>query len=842
MATIAKQEVRIPNQKFRSHHLLHPLAPSIFPMISDLRFALRSLVKTPGFTIIALLTLALGIGVNTSMFSIIDALLLRPAPYAQSDRLVQLMGRTRNGPLFFGRFSAQELGEIESHANGFAALTAYDRLRYTMTSPGQPAERLLAIGFTASFNETLRIKPLLGRVFTTDEFQAGKGNVVMLTESYWRTRFGGDLNVVGRTLHLNGEIVTIIGVVPAIAEYRLYWGNTALWRPLQFTPNQLNFRGYRQFWLIGRLKPDASPASIAAQLAPLALRQEKQFPQDYPSLRYEVAPLPEVAVDDVQRNMSLMLLGLSSFVLLIACANIANLQLARATTSLRQFSLRAALGASRGRLLAQQLTESVMLSFAGGGLGFLLALWLNSLAEHTILIDGAEAFSVTINNRILLATVIMSFLTGIASGLVPALLAARVNLVDALKSHSRGATAGRGQVRIRQALIVAEVALALVLLGGAAIINRGFDQMVQRDAGWETSRVLTAVLPIPERLYPLAEDRIGFFRKLEEHLTAIPGVEHAALATVLPLIGYTIDREIFLHAPNGSGGAINPVAGHAMVSSDYFAAMGIRLLEGRTFAPDVQPDGPEQIVVNESLARQLWPNQSVVGQRLGAINGGQPVWGEVIGVVRDVEPAASLEPSRTRFAVYRPLVQEPWSYVSIVLRAAPTFPKPELLAQPLRRAIADIDPNLGADFVASVPQVIAVAQSNIILVGRMLAGFALLGLVLAGVGLYGVISHSVAQRTSEFGIRLALGAQPGDILRHVLRNGARLTILGIALGLIGASGLAQVLASFMPRLAHVDVVGLLAVALLLFTVTLLACWLPARRATKVDPMVALRAE
>lgn len=806
-----------------------------------MRFALRSLSKSPGFTVVALLTLALSIGVNTSMFSIVDALLFRGAPYPEAHQLVQLDHHIRTGQLFYGRFSAQELRELEPHTDAFSAFTAFDRVVLTLAEPGQAPERHLAIRFTRGVVETLRIQPLLGRLFTADEFQPGKNNVVVLTESAWRSRFGANSDIVGRTLRLDGEIVTIIGVLPARFEYPQYWGNAAFWRPLDFTPDQLSFRGYRQFWVLGRLGPDASRATLLAQLAPLAARQESEFPQDYPDLRYGAVAVADTTVDDFRRHMSWMLLGLAGLVLLIACANLANLQLARATASLREFAVRAALGASRRRLIEQQLTESLILALAGGGLGLLVAAWINSLAAAAIPQDGA-AFDVRLHPGVLLVTLVASLVTGLAFGVAPAVIASRVDLVAALKSQSRGTTAGRSQQRLRHALIVGEIALALILLGSAAMINRGFTRMLEHHPGWDTPRVLTAILPLPENRYPTAAARLEFFRKLEDKLSAIPGVEQAALATSVPLLNFSTDRQVFTDAPASEGTGGNPVAWHYMVTPGYFAAMGIRVLDGRVFSPDTRSDGPDYIVVNETIARQFWPNDTAVGKRLGGVHEGQPVWREVIGVVNDVESAASLDHPNTRLAVYRPLVREPWSYVNVVLRAAPSLASPEALGTSLRRVIAEVDPELAPDAVSSVRQFTTSVQHNVVLVGRMLAGFAALGLVLASIGLYGVTSHTVAQRLPEFGIRLALGAVPRDILRAVLLRGLRLTAFGLVLGLLGALPLGRFLTGVMPRLARIDPAGMVLVASLLCAVTLLACWLPARRATKVDPMIALRAE
>lgn len=802
-----------------------------------LRYAFRSLLKSPGYTLIALATLALGIGVNTSMFSVVDALLFRSAPYPDAEHVVQLMATTRNDQNVRS-FSEQEIREIRPTAEAFSSLTATNYTVATLVEPGRPPERLQCVSFSSGMADTFGVQPLLGRPFAADEFEQGHNQVTLLSESLWRVRFGADPNIIGRTLRLDGEAVTVIGVMPAQFEYRMYWGNVMLWRPLNFTPDQLNLRGYRQFSLIGRLKPGSTIDTVAAQLSALAANQEKNFPQDYPGLRYKALPLHVAAMDDVGRSISWMLLGLAGFVLLIACANLANLQLARATSSVRDLAIRAALGASPGRLIRQQLTECVLLSLTGGILGIFVALWLNRLLERSILIDGVPSFKAPMNATVLVATLGLSLITGLLFGVVPALLASRTDVNAALKSQGRGSTVGRHQHRLRHALIVGEIALALVLLGGAAIMNRGFAKMLERQTGWDTSHVLTAILPIPESRYSTAEKRVEFFRRLELKLVDIPGVDHAALATSLPLFNYTSDREVFLEAPGAAGARTNPVASHVMITPDYFAAMGITVLEGRTFSPDLKPDGPQQILINESLARQFWPKESALGKRLGAIDKNQTVWREVIGVVRDVEPAASITNPATRFAVYRPLNQEPWSYVNVVLRSE----NPGTLGQAIRRAIAEIDPDLAADRVGTVRQFVDSTQHNIVVVGQMLVGFAALGLVLAAVGLYGVISNLVAQRTTEFGIRLALGARPVDVLGNVLNRGLRLSLLGLAIGLIGACGFGKFLSATMPRLASVDPVALGGVSLLLFAVALLACWFPARRATKVDPMIALRAE
>ena len=806
-------------------------------MLSDLRFALRSLLKSPGFTIIALITLALGIGVNTSMFSLIDALLFKAAPFPEPDRLVMLERHTRQGKS--NDFSEIELRELRERATGFTSAMAFTRDFSAVAEPGRPAERLNGILADVGLFTALGIKPQIGRPFTAEETQPGKDQVVLLAHGFWQERYGGDPGVIGRVLRIDGDPHTIIGVMPASIEYRFLWGNSSLWRPLAFTPEQIKYRNYRVFSLVGRLKPGLEAAQVAAELGPLATIQEKDFPQDYAGLRYEAPVLHQALMDDESRKISWMLLSLSGFVLLIACANLANLQLARATVSVREFAIRAALGASRSRLIFQQLTECLLLSVTGGGLGLLVALWVNSLLESNIRIgDKPGGMELPIDGSVLAATMAASVLTGVIFGIVPAWLASRTDVVTALKSSSRGSTSGRTHHRMRHLLVITEVMLALVLLAGAGMMQRGFDRLLGRETGWDTAKVLTGVLPMPEKRYDSPEKRLEFYRSIERRLTALPGVESAALATSLPLWHYDNNKPITNEALSSGDPTALPRASHIMVTSGFFATLGIKLVEGRLISADVKAGDPEQVVINDALARQLWPGQSALGQRLGSINTDKTTWAEVIGVVRSAESAASFNNPDTPFHVYRSVVHEPWTWIRFAVRSE----NPAALIDSVRRAVGEVDPDLPADQLMTVNQFVDGQRHNLIIVAQLLTGFALLGLVLASVGLYGVISNIVAQRTGEFGIRLALGAKPADVLKLVLGQGLVLTAIGLVLGLAGAYGLGRFLASFMPRMIATDPVALAGTAVVLLAVAALACWLPARRATRVNPLEALRAE
>ncbi|HVU22545.1 MAG TPA: ABC transporter permease [Opitutus sp.] len=802
-----------------------------------MRHALRSLLKAPGFTIIALITLALGIGVNTSMFSLIDALLFRAAPFPDGNRIHEILGQTHQGRNYV--FSEVETREIRAGTSSFSSLTTLTYNNSALVEPGRPAEQVTSVQASAEFFATFGVQPFLGRAFTAEETRPGSNHVVVLSYAFWQQRFGGSREVLGRTLRIDGEPVTIIGVMPASFDWQLLWGTTAFWRPLNFTPDQLKSRTYRSFQLFGRLEPGASAQQVATELGPVAANQLKDFPHDYNGLSYVSVSLIDAQMDDTGRQILWMLLGLSGFVLLIACANLANLQLARATTAMRDFAIRAALGATRARLIRQQLVECTLLSLAGGALGVLLALWLNHLLSANISIAGQPGgLALPIDAGILLIAFLVALLTGLLFGIVPAWLSSRADVVTALKSQSRGSTTGRGHHRMRQLLIVGEVTLALVLLGGAAVMQRGFAKFLHRDVGWDTAHLLTGALPMPEKRFPQPADRVAFFHKMLARLSALPGVDDVALTTGIPIWGYGTQRQIFTEKQAAAEKKNLPLASHVMVTSDFFKVLGVPLLEGRIWSPDIKPDDPKVIVVNEALARQLWPGESAVGHRLASINGDETIWSEVLGVVRNTESAADIGNRDTPYQVFRPVVHEPWSWIRFALRSQ----APATLVESVRRAVAEVDPDLPADEVQTVDQAMDRSNHNLVIVAQLLTGFALLGLVLAAVGLYGVISNLVAQRTSEFGIRLALGAKPADVLALVLRHGVKLTVIGLVFGLGGAYGLARLLNAIMPRLVSPDALVLAVAAVILFGVALLACFFPARRATRVDPLTALRAE
>lgn len=818
-------------------------------MLSDLRFAVRQLVKTPGFTIVALVTLALGIGVNTSMYTLVDVLMFRSAPFPEPDRLLAIQGTTVQGqPDGFAFAEVEEMRTQAATAAGgqspaFESITAFSGWNNALAEPGQPAERLSSVDATADFFATFRVQPMLGRAYTADEEVPGRNQVAILSHDLWQSRFGGDPGIIGRSIRLNAEQVTVIGVMPASFTYPLFWGKVDLWRPITIPRHIVEDRNNHFFGAVGRLRPGVTSAQATAQLQPLLARWAHDYPQHSTGRGLNLMELHKAVMsgDSVGRFITWLLAGVGGIVLLIACFNIANLQLARAAANTRDLAIRSALGASRGRLIVHQLTESMALALSGGALGVLVAKWANDLIGRAIQLGPTDTvgLSLPMNGPILAATFLVSLLSGLLFGLVPAWLASRGDMVTTLKQQTRGSTSGRATHRLRHSLIVAEVALALALLATAGVMIRGFSALLTKNMGWDSDRVLAANIHLPEQSTYNSEDKRRLaIDKLARRLAQIPHAEHTGICSTAPLFGYSKTMPIEVQGQTSDDPAKQPTAGYTMIASDYFATLGIPLLEGRLFPSELKTDNPPVVIINETMARHFWPNESAIGKRIGDRQGNEVVWREVIGVVRDIQFALGITNPGTMFQVYKPLVNEPWGYLFLLVRG----PAPATFKNDVRRAVADIDADVAVQEMYTIPEAAARYGHNIIVINNTLGGFALLGLLLAAVGLYGVISNLVAQRTGEFGIRLALGAKPRDVLGLVLRRGVGLTLIGLAIGSGAAYALNLALQASMPRMAGSDPITITLVALFLFAVALLACWVPARRATRISPVEALRAE
>ncbi|HEY4249404.1 MAG TPA: ABC transporter permease [Lacunisphaera sp.] len=799
-----------------------------------MKHALRSLARTPGFTAIAILTLALGIGLNTAMFSLINSLLLQPLKFPESQNLYVLQRSTAQQT---GSHAPAAVEEIKRGSAGFAQLAVYRNWAFTLSEPHRPAEVVPSHRVSANYFEILGIKPELGRSFLPDEEQPGHNAVVILSHAFWLSRFNGDPTVIGRTLRLDGTGVEVVGVLPASASAPTIFGPMSMFRPLGLTNEEKTNWTDNSYNLIGRYRPDLTPEQTKVRFASLAARLAADHPKEIAGSGLRIASLQSSAMDETSRHITFMLLALSGFVLLIACANLANLLIARAVSRAREFAIRTALGASRSQLIKPLAVECAMLALMGGGLGILVSMWTSEWISHRLAGDG-PAQSFALDWRVLGFAFVVSLLTGLFFGVAPAWLVSRVRVNETLKSGTRGSTGDRSHHRLRQALIAGQFALALVLLAGAAFFVRGVNRLVHGEAGWNPAPLLRGNLSLPAPQYPTADRQMAFYDTLLQRLAALPGVESVAISYDLPLFGFPSQRNYTVE------GDTPPVTGHeptAMVNGvtpDYFKTTGTHLLRGRPFVAADRIGAPRVVIINEAMAHALFPNGDAVGRRLAPIGDQNPQPLEIVGVVEDVH-FLNLSPSPVRFQLYQPFAQEPWGWVAVTIRAAGGTGR---LIEPFRRIVSNLDSDIPVLDLLPVPALIARNTDDLKLINQLLVGFATLGLFLAALGIYSVIARLVVQRTSEIGIRMALGAQIRDVLRLIVTAGLRMALVGAGVGLIGAIALARFLSSATPAIATNGTMDIAGATIALLMVALVACYLPARRATKIDPTIALRAE
>jgi predicted permease len=803
--------------------------------MNDLRFALRQLAKSPGFTAVALLTLALGIGLNTSMFSIINVLMFRALPYPDSGRLVRVFRTSPQSRMW--PHSVANFLDHQAQNHVFEKMAAAAWATFNLAEPGTPAEQLHGMAVTADYFPMLGVQPELGRWFNAEENQPGRNQVMMITHELWAGRYATDPQIIGRTLRINGESVSVVGVMPAGFVYPFLFGPVDAWRPIAFTAEQRQSRGNNWLQVIARLKPGVSVAQADAEMRGLAARFGREFPQDNGQDGLRVLDLQHSCMDDLGHSISWFTMGLGIVVLLIASANLANLQLARAATRNREYALRGALGASCWQLMRPLLVESVCLALCGGALGLLVSVWGNDFIGRRMQIGDQTGTELPLDLRVLGFAFFVSLLAGVVCGTAPAWSAARLNVNDTLKQGGRSATGGRAHHRFKHALVVSQITLALTLLAGAGFFIRGFQNYLGRDPGWNPDGVWSGSVALPEQQYNTPEKMRAFQPRLLDRLGAIPGVERAALSTAMPIFGFFNSFNIVIEGQPVPPRGQEPLIEQARVSPDFFAVIGVPVHAGRVFADSLRDADPPVAIVNESTARRFWPGESAIGKRLRGM--GNDNWLEVIGVVGDVRYPARPSGPDTKLQLYRPLVQSPGTYLHVALRSSIA---PAALTDAVRRAIAEIDPGLPVQKPGSVRQEMAKAGANFDLVSQLLVCSAALGLLLSALGIYGVVASLMVQRIHEIGIRLALGATRANVLWLVLRLGVRLALAGTILGLAGATPLRQLFRAAMPTLAGTETWTMVLVTLGLATVALVACWLPARRATKVDPIIALRAE
>lgn len=805
-------------------------------MLANLRYALRTLLASPGFTIVSLLTLALGIGVNSSMFSLMNTLLFATAPFPRPESIITLNGQTPDAE-FIG-FSAVEIEELCNHpTQAFTAIAPMSGTMETVSLPDQLPEQMQGTAAKADLFKVLETPPVLGRIFTAEECVAGRDTVVLLTEEMWRKKFAAKPDVLGQTLRINGRIFTIIGVLPKAYSAPFVFGEGQYFRPLVFSKEQQEGRDRREAGLFLRLAPGVALPQALASLAPVSERWVKENPRLYPHYHFRVQLAGRVG-GSANVAIIVLQLGLAAAILALACANLANLQMARAASRLRDLAIRSALGATRWMLIKQQLIESLVLSATGGAFGLLIAGWSNDLIGRNIRLGLTSTLEMPIDGRVLGFTAAVSILAGLGFGLIPAWLASRTDVNEALKQHARGSTGGKSQGWIRSVLVIGQVALSLTLLSVAGMMIHGLNRTINSRPNWDSESILTANVQIDERAYESPEKRRAFHDALSARLAAIPGIQAHTIASMFPIAGGGSVNDVLIEGQDTAGNNY-PKGVAFLVTPGFFKTLGIRLLEGRTFPENVSFTSVEQTVVNESMAKHFWPTGSAIGRRLGVKGGdGKVTWREIIGVVADADdPIAFAEPT-THMQYYTTMTHSPWSWFQIAVRGS----NPGRFANDLRRAVADVSPDVAARFVWTVQDMRNQFLHNVVVINGVLLAFALLGLALASIGLYGIVSNNVSQRTSEFGIRLALGARQIDVLRIVLRQSLRLTLIGLVLGAIGSYVLGLALHPSLGLIISQNYSILVGTSVVIFAVALLATWVPARRATRVNPVEALRAE
>jgi putative ABC transport system permease protein len=797
-------------------------------LISDVSYALRQLRKSPGFALVAILTLALGIGANTAIFSVVEGVLLRPLPYRDSNQLARIWSTSNRSSS--DASSYPDFTDWADQNHSFLQMAAYRPQSFNFSGGDRP-ERIRGLLITSKFFELLDVKPILGRAFTNDEHEPGRNRVALLSSSLWQSHFAGDPGVLGRSVRLDDESYTVIGVLPSSFDFPPDETKGSVVLPL---PPDLR-RSHGFLYVFGRLKPDTTLLSAQADLDAVARRLAGQYKEDK-GQGVSVQSLHASYVSDY-RPALMILLGAVGLVLLITCANVANLFLGRASSRQREVAVRASLGAGRLRLMRQFLTESLLIGLAGGGVGLIFAGWgvsmLVRLLTQSFTIRGTEAIGT--NLPVLAFAAAISILTGLVSGVLPALFASKVNLSEGLKEGSRTIGSGRTHKRFRGALVVSEVALALVLLSCAGLLIRSLMLLSRVDSGVRTENVMAIDLSLTTAKYSHTATRAALFSQILRRVEQLPGVESAAVVADVPLtqsedsLGFSIEG-----VPDPPDRKLD--VRFNIVGPGYFTTLGIPLTQGRDFA-DTDADGtPMVIVVNQAMARRFWPNQNPIGRRITTDN---KTWYSIIGIAGDVRQMGLQADSEPE--VYMSYLQDPfqWPFLSLLVRASSN---PVKLFPSIEQAVWSVD----KDQPLSDPVTLDQARSQSIAQPRiaalLLGLFAGAALLLAAVGLYGVVSYWVAERTHDMGVRMALGARSSDVFLQVVGRGLILALLGTAIGLAGSLAATRVLASFLFGVRSTDPLTFAAVALLLMCVALVASYFPARRAAKVDPMVALRYE
>jgi putative ABC transport system permease protein len=802
--------------------------------MGDIRYALRNLLRRPTFTLIAVVTLALGIGANTAIFSAINALLLKPLPFPELDRVVAVWDKLPSRGVMHNEVTVANYLDWQSQTQSYEQLALFRWWSANLTGI-DPPERIQGFLVTANFLDVTGIKPIMGRNFSSEENQPGKDQVAIITHSLWQRRFGGDPNILNKTITVNSVVRTVVGVMP---ERFNYPKGAEVYAPLAMTPELMKNRGGHGYYVIGRLKSGSSIQSAQAEIDNIMGRLEQQFPETNKGWGSTVFPIVADTVRMYDTALWVMMAAVG-FVLLIACANVANLMLARASGRQREIAVRAALGASRWRIVRQLLTESVIVALIGGGLGILIGFWGIDALRAGNPGDAAKYapgwYQLGINPTVLLFTLGLSLLSGIVFGLAPALQVSKPNLNITLKEGTRGTSSASH--RLRSSLVVFEVALSLVLLVGAGLLTRSFLSLLKTDPGFNSDNVLTMALVLPVVKYRDEPARAAFYNDLVQRVKAQPGVESAAFVNYVPLGGANSSNSYLVEGEPEPAPGQEHTGRYRVATPDYFRTMEISIVRGRAFTEQDKADAPPVVIVNETLARQHWPGQDPLGKRIrfdGPLE--RAPWMQVVGVIKDVKHELNI-PVEPEY--YLPHAQDSWNAMVLVAR---TSVDPASLSAALRQQVWAIDKDQPVFDVKTMQEVRSTSVAIYSFSSVMIAIFAVIALVLAAIGIYGVMAFAVTQRTQEIGIRMALGARTADVLKLVVKHGMKLALLGIVIGLAGSWALTRFIEKLLVGVQPTDLLTFSLVSVCLLVAAFVACYLPARRATKVDPLVALRYE
>jgi putative ABC transport system permease protein len=805
-------------------------------LLQDLRYGFRMLIKGRGITAAAVFALAIGIGANTAIFSIIDTVLLRPLAFPESERLITIFETNESRGFSRLPVTAANFADWRRASTTFEDMAVFRHVDMNLTGSGDPV-RIRGWRVSSHIFHVLGVEPFKGRSFLTEEGEPGKHRVVILGHAFWNRRFGADPDILGKSLLLDEEEYVVVGVMPPDFKFPPYGSTVNFWKPLSLTPEELDDRTMHYLEAIGRLEPGITLDQAQADMDTIAARHEREYPDTNEGFGVRLVPLHESLVGDVQPAL-VILLGAVGFVLLIACANVTNLLLARATARSREMAVRSSLGASRVRLFAQQLSESISLALVGGGLGLILAYW--GVDAIPALIPGRipRLDEVGVDMRILAFTSSLSILTGVLFGMAPAWRASRCDLVESLKEGVRSSGLGRGSRRLRGVLVVAEIAVAVVLLIGAGLLIQSFIKLLNVDPGFRAENVLTFRLSLPESRYTEGHERARFFQEMLQGIESLPGVDAAGGVTNIPIGGGTWQDYALIE-----GRAVESIKDLSLTSGGiatmgYFRAMGIPLLAGRTFNERDVAGSLDVAIVSETMVRRFWADENPIGKRFKQ---GRPEdevpWLTVVGVVGDVKRyglTAEIEPE-----VYLPHGQDPRGSLTLAVRARSD---PADMVGAIKSKIGALDSILPISSVRTMEQVVSTSVARPRFSMFLLTLFAAVAVVSAVVGVYGVLSYLVSQRTHEIGVRMALGAQTHDVLMQTIGQGMRKILMGIVTGLVGAYFLTRLMAGLLFEVSTTDPVTFAGVAVVLAMVALAACYLPARRASNIDPMIALRNE